>query len=192
MLRYSGLMIACGFVVAGCGGSKAEEAQAPGVTTGAEEPSAERAAEPTAKAVFETAPGVEMSGSAKFTQTPTGVLAKVTVENASPGEHGIHVHQKGDCSDIPNKSMGEHFAPAGNPHGLPEQQPEHHMGDMGNIDIAEQGTGELVFELKDAKLGEGPTSLLGKALVIHEKEDIGTQPSGDSGKPIACAIIEAE
>lgn len=39
----------------------------------------------------------------------------------------------------------------------------------------------------------GELSLIGRAIVIHEKRDEGrrSQPSGDSGPPVACAVIEA-
>ena len=145
---------------------------------------------PGAKADFESVPEVPLRGVAVFSPQTEGVKAVVTIENAPPGKHGIHVHQRGDCSDIAGKSMGEHFAPASNPHGLPGE-PLHHLGDMGNIEVTEAGTGKLQIVLKDAALDKGPTSILGKALVIHEKEDIGTGPSGESGTPIACAVIEA-
>ena len=193
MLRYPIFMGALGCAVAlGCS-SKKEEPQAVAMATEGAESSPAIADAPKAKADFESAPGIVVKGEAEFTPTQNGVLAKVTIENAPPGVHGIHVHQKGDCSDIPGKSMGEHFAPAGDPHGLPGQ-PAHHMGDMGNVAVNDQGKGELEIELKDTKLDEGPTLLLGKSLVLHEKEDIGTQkqPSGDSGTPIACAIIQPE
>ena len=60
---------------------------------------------------LQSAPGVVVEGEAEFTPTQNGVRATVQIENATPGMHGIHVHEKGDCSDIPGKSMGSHFAP---------------------------------------------------------------------------------
>ena len=144
-----------------------------------------------AEAKFLAAPKIKLKGAARLNQRDDGVHIDVELSEGPPGTHGVHIHQKADCSDIPGKSMGEHFAPAGNPHGLPGQ-PAHHLGDMGNVNVDAQGKGELEIELKDAKLDDGPTSLLGKALVLHEKEDIGAQPSGDSGTPIGCAVIQRE
>ena len=180
---------ALGLLFTGCSSKGDQEARAQATQGDVASPVIAEA--PKAQADCESAPGVVIAGQAEFIPTQDGVLAKVTIENAPPGVHGIHVHQKGDCSDIPGKSMGEHFAPAGNPHGLPGQ-PAHHLGDMGNVNVDAQGKGELEIELKDAKLDDGPTSLLGKALVLHEKEDIGAQPSGDSGTPIGCAVIQRE
>jgi superoxide dismutase, Cu-Zn family len=113
------------------------------------------------------------------------------VEDAQPGRRGVHVHERGDCSDIPGKSMGSHFAPQGHEHALPGT-PQRHLGDLGNIEVTGDGNGILQIKIDNATLDDGPNSFVGKALVIHEKEDVGTGPSGDSGSPIACAIIKAE
>jgi Cu-Zn family superoxide dismutase len=144
-----------------------------------------------AKAELQTAEGIALTGSADFVAEPDGVRARVQIEKAAPGKHGIHVHEKGDCSDIPGKSMGSHFAPDHKEHGLP-QSPTRHLGDLGNIEVAADGKGQLEIKVLTATLDDGPRSFAGKALVIHEKEDIGTGPSGESGTPIACGLIEVK
>jgi len=182
----------------GCG-SESEPAQAPAASEGSElaqqvapaQPEPEVPAAREATAELEAAPGIEMTGMARFTAVPDGVRARVEIENATPGKHGIHVHEKGDCSDIRGKSMGSHFTPEAHPHGLPGAQARH-LGDLGNIEVAPDGRGRLDIEIPNATLDDGANSFVGKALVIHEKEDVGTQPSGDSGDPIACAVIKAE
>jgi Cu-Zn family superoxide dismutase len=145
----------------------------------------------SASATLQAAPGVTLGGKAELTSGPEGVRARVKLQDATPGKHGIHVHQKGDCSDIPGKSMGEHFAPDAKEHGLLDS-PVRHLGDLGNIEVAADGTGAVDVLVPSATLDEGTHSYLGKALVIHEKEDVGTGPSGDSGTPIACAVIRAD
>jgi len=145
----------------------------------------------SASATLQAAPGVTLSGKAELTAGPEGVRARVKVQDATPGKHGIHVHQKGDCSDIPGKSMGEHFAPDVKEHGLLES-PVRHLGDLGNIEVADDGTGAVDVLVPNATLDNGSHSYVGKALVIHEKEDVGTGPSGESGTPIACAVIRAD
>jgi len=145
-----------------------------------------------AEASFAAAPGVKLTGDAKLKEVPGGVQIEVEVENAPSGEKGIHVHQKGDCSDIPNKSMGGHYAVTSPHHGLPTQ-PEHHLGDLGNIDVGQNGEGNLVIVVPGANLEPGQErSFVDKAIVVHESEDIGVDPSGNSGKPIACAVIKAD
>lgn len=143
-----------------------------------------------ATVVLQSAPGVELAGEGELTRAPEGVRARIKVQHATPGKHGIHVHGKGDCSDIRGKSMGSHFAPDAKEHGL-LQSPVRHLGDLGNIEVAADGGGEVDVTIANATLDAGPRSYVGKALVIHEKEDVGTGPSGDSGDPIACGVIEA-
>lgn len=145
-----------------------------------------------ADAEFQAAPGTKITGEAEFTELATGVRIEVEVENAPVGEKGIHIHEKGDCSDIPNKSMGDHFAPKGAKHGLPGA-PERHLGDLGNITIDSEGKGKLDITVPGANLKPNDAmSFLGKALVLHESNDKGTGEAGDAGKPVACALIKAD
>jgi Cu-Zn family superoxide dismutase len=148
----------------------------------------------TARARFQAAPDVQLNGSAELEEIAGGVRVTVSVETPRRGSHGTHVHEKGDCSDIPGESMGGHFAPDGRPHGLPGYR-SHHLGDLGNLTVHKSGEGELEIEVPAATLEPGgPRSLLGRAIVIHAKRDEGArkQPAGASGPPIACAVIEPE
>lgn len=145
-----------------------------------------------AEAKFKVASGYKLSGKAKLEETATGVKVVVDLDDAPPGKKGIHVHEKPDCSDIPNKSMGEHFAPGGKAHGLPPSAARH-LGDLGNIEVNKDGDAHFEFVAANANLKAGdPMSFLNRALVIHESSDKGAQPSGNSGKPIACAVIEKD
>lgn len=144
-----------------------------------------------AHARFQPAPGVQLNGAARLEEVEGGVRVNVTVETPQRGSHGTHIHEKGDCSDIPGQSMGAHFAPDGRPHGLPGYVP-HHLGDLGNLTVHKAGEGELEITIPAATLAaEGARTLLGRAIVIHEKRDQGArnQPAGASGRPIACAVI---
>lgn len=148
----------------------------------------------TAEAELKGAEGIEMAGEVEFAETGKSVHIVATVEGAPPGQHGIHIHERGDCSNISEKSMGGHFAPQAHPHALPSQAGEggRHLGDLGNIEVGEEGEGRLEISLGTANLNPGDKmSLLGKAVVIHEGMDQGSehQPSGNSGKPIACGVI---
>lgn len=145
-----------------------------------------------AEAKFKTATGYKFSGKAKLEEVATGVKVVVDLDDAPVGKKGIHVHEKPDCSDIPNKSMGEHFAPGAKAHGLPPNATRH-LGDLGNIEVNKDGDAHFEFVAQNANLKPGdPMSFLNRALVIHEASDKGTQPSGNSGKPIACAVIEKD
>lgn len=148
-------------------------------------------AEAAAEVQLQVRPGSSMTARARLEQVERGVKVLVEVEGASPGKKAVHVHERGDCSDIAGKSMGEHFAPRGEPHGLPGSA-RHHIGDLGNIQIGEDGRGRLEILAVEANLEEQDSlSLLEKAIVIHESEDKGTQPAGDAGTPMACGVIKA-
>jgi Cu-Zn family superoxide dismutase len=146
-------------------------------------------AQRAARADFSAAPGYQLSGKASLREVAGGVAVSVQVEHAPPGKKGIHVHQKPDCSDIPGRSMGDHFSPEAHQHGLPSSV-EHHLGDLGNIEIEADGTGKLEVTIPGANLKPGDrSSFLEKAIVVHAQEDVGTPPTGNSGSPIACAAI---
>lgn len=173
--------------MAAIGCSKGAEEPAAASASGSETPAESR----TASATLKPAPGVDLSGKGEFSSGPEGVRARVKISDAKPGKHGIHVHEKADCSDIPGKSMGSHFAPDAKQHGLLDSQVRH-LGDLGNIEVAADGSGSVDVLVPNATLDSGTNSYVGRALVIHEKEDVGTGDSGESGTPIACAVIEAD
>lgn len=148
--------------------------------------------ERSAKATFAGAEGVDLKGEAQLQESGHGLRIDVEIRSAPLGLKGIHVHEKGDCSDIRGKSMGPHFSPGSEAHGLPEARTKH-LGDLGNIKVDASGNGELEIVVPHANLKPGDThSFLGRAIVIHTSQDVGTGDSGESGDPIACAIIEKD
>lgn len=150
------------------------------------------AAAQSAKATLKNAEGKEV-GSAALTQTPAGVLIKLSVKGLPAGEHAFHAHGVGKC-EPPFTSAGGHFNPGGKKHGI--LAPDgHHAGDLPNLHIP--ASGELVIEVlnADVTLDKGkPNSLFGPqgtALVVHAgKDDYKTDPAGDAGGRIACGIVE--
>lgn len=128
-------------------------------------------------------------GTVTFTETDGGVAIVARVENAPPGPHGLHIHENGDCSSDDFKSAGGHFNPTGSAHGGP-QDAEHHAGDLGNIEVGEDGVGELLLTSDAITVGEGPNSVIGRGVILHEKaDDLETQPTGAAGSRLACGVI---
>jgi Cu-Zn family superoxide dismutase len=146
---------------------------------------------PEARATIESKSGSHVTGKAVFTQLPSGaVRVEVWIEGAPAGTHGLHIHEKGDCSAPDGSSAGGHFNPAGNPHAGPAA-PAHHNGDLGNIEIGADGKGhlELVTEMLTVK--PGPNSVVGRSIIFHEKvDDLKTQPTGNAGGRLGCGVIQ--
>jgi Cu-Zn family superoxide dismutase len=143
----------------------------------------------SAQATLIAAKKQKVKGSVHFTQVGDKVKVEATLTGLKPGPHGFHIHEKGDCSAKDFASAGGHFNPTQVPHGGVDAA-EHHAGDMGNIVADKKGKATYTAELSNMQLG-GEYSIVGKAIVIHEKaDDFKTQPSGDSGSRIACGVIE--
>jgi Cu-Zn family superoxide dismutase len=145
------------------------------------------------KAVIKgTAADSKISGEATLTEGKDGLTLVANVANVPPGKHGFHIHEKGTCDDM-GKAAGGHFNPDKVSHGyLPKDGAMHaHAGDMGNIDIAADGTGTYKLFLPGLTLTEGNYAVAGKAIILHEKEDdFTTQPTGNAGGRIGCGVIE--
>lgn len=184
------MMVAVLALAAGCAGPK-EEAPAP-----APEPAATETAAPAqdlvATAHLEGREGSGTSGEVTFTQHGDEVTVDVHVEGASPaGAHGFHVHEKGDCSAADFTSAGGHFNPAGVEHTCPPTLPRH-AGDLGNIEIGEDGTGHLSLTVPASLLSvaEGDHSVVGHAVILHEgTDDCESQPTGAAGARLACGVV---
>ncbi len=131
--------------------------------------------------------GSEVIGEVKFTQRGSDTLVEIYLTHLSPGVHGLHVHEKGDCSAPDALSAGGHYNPAGQPHGGPDGP--HHLGDLGNVTAGADGIVNMNVHVKSLELS-GDQSVVGRAIVVHAAaDDLATQPSGNSGKRVACGII---
>jgi len=150
------------------------------------------AAGQTARAAFKTSDGKD-AGNAELVQTPAGVLIKLSVRALPLGEHAFHIHGVGRC-EPPFTSAGAHFNPAGRKHGMMAADGQH-AGDMPNLHVPADGI--LIVEVLNPSVTlekAKPNSLYGPggtALVIHAgKDDYKSDPTGEAGGRIACAIIQ--
>ncbi|HXX40717.1 MAG TPA: superoxide dismutase family protein [Chthoniobacterales bacterium] len=142
-----------------------------------------------ATATLEPKSGSQVKGTVKFSKSGDEVQVVADIRNLTPGKHGFHIHDKGDCSAPDAASAGGHFNPTHQHHGGPDTA-DRHAGDLGNIEADASGKAHLDWK---GKLDlSGPNSIIGKSVVVHEKEDdLKTDPSGNSGARIACGVIEA-
>ena len=147
----------------------------------------------TATATFVNAEGKDV-GTAKLTQTPNGVLIAFEVRGLTPGEHAFHIHEKGTCDPATKfASAGGHFA-LGKKHGF-KTEGGPHPGDMPNQIAGPDGFLRAEVIDPSVTLGGGAATLFGPdgtALVVHAKaDDYQSQPAGNAGDRVACAVIKA-
>jgi Cu-Zn family superoxide dismutase len=111
----------------------------------------------------------------------------IAVRGMATGTYGTHLHAVGQCEGPAFASAGGHLNPGGHQHGRLNPMGTH-MGDLPNLVVDAAGRGVMDFELSATT-----ASLLdadGTAIVIHAgADDERTDPSGNSGARIACAVL---
>ena len=154
--------------------------------------SSERSRVPAASAAatLEPTKGNATAGTVSFAQRGDRVVVTVDISGLKPNaEHGFHVHEKGDCSSGDGMSAGGHFNPAGKSHG-PYAGAERHAGDMPNLKSDGSGRASATFEVTGMAIGQGNSDIVGKGLIVHrDADDYKSQPAGNAGPRLACAVI---
>lgn len=146
---------------------------------------------PSATATLIGLNGSGVSGTVRFTTMGDEVQVKADVYGLKPGLHGIHIHQYGDCSSPDGLSAGDHFNPVNHPHGRPGEAS--HPGDLGNLEADANGTARLSIDVSQITVDTEPLGIVGRSVVVHEMaDDLSSQPSGNSGARVACAVIRAD
>ena len=146
--------------------------------------------QPVVKAIVVLNPlsGSKVTGTVIFTKAENGIKVVADVQGLTPGKHGFHVHQYGDCSAPNGDSAGAHFNPEGEPHGGPMSR-DRHVGDLGNIVAGEDGKAHHEWT-DDIMAFDGPDSIIGRGLIVHANtDDHVSQPAGNSGPKVACGVI---
>jgi Cu-Zn family superoxide dismutase len=151
-------------------------------------PKAKMSAPTKAVCVLHPLKDSKVHGVVVFTVKGKDIEIKGEIMGLTPGEHGFHVHEFGDCSSPDGMSTGGHFNPTGAMHGGPHAK-NRHVGDLGNI--MADGTGKAVIHMTDPQIKlQGANSIVGRALIVHAaKDDEKTDPAGNAGARIACGII---
>ncbi|MBI3307374.1 MAG: superoxide dismutase family protein [Candidatus Omnitrophica bacterium] len=151
---------------------------------------------PSAKAaagtalIESTSKDAVITGKATFEEVPQGLKIAISIANAPPGAHGIHIHENGSCAEG-GQAAGGHFNPDGLSHGnlMQDGLTKSHAGDLGNIQIGPDGLGTLDVTIPGISLSSGKYAVAGKSVILHEKEDNFGQPTGNAGGRIACGVI---
>lgn len=148
-----------------------------------------------AMGTFINAEGAQ-GGTVTLTQGDGAVSIQGEGMGLTEGEHGIHFHMTGDCDASTSfESAGDHFNPGDHQHGL--ENPEGaHAGDLPNVSASADGMAMIELSTDLISLTEGEEGYVfdedGTALIIHaDPDDQMTDPSGNSGDRVLCAVIEA-
>jgi Cu-Zn family superoxide dismutase len=144
---------------------------------------------PQAQAQLQARSGSSVAGTVTFTSTGYGLRVEARLSGLTPGEHGFHVHEAGDCSAPDASSAKGHFNPDGKAHGHHHTAAKH-AGDLPNLVADAQGNAVYRAEVAGIGLGAGSQSILGRSVVVHaDPDDYKSQPAGNSGKRVACGAI---
>ncbi len=132
--------------------------------------------------------GNNVKGTVVFTRSGSGVKVVADLEGLTPGKHGFHIHEYGDCSNLDGTSAGGHYNPEDKKHGA-QSDIVRHAGDLGNVIAGDDGTAHL--ELEDELISlDGNHSIIGRSIIVHAGEDdLVSQPTGDAGARVACGVI---
>jgi Cu-Zn family superoxide dismutase len=132
--------------------------------------------------------GNAAKGTVYFYRTDQGVRVVAEVTGLTPGLHGFHIHQYGDCSAPDGTSAGGHFNPAAEPHAGPDAA-RRHAGDLGNLSADTSGSAR--YDRVDSHIRlSGPDSIVGLAVIVHaQPDDLTSQPTGNAGARVACGVI---
>ena len=146
-----------------------------------------------ASAALQSTKGNKTFGEATFEEAGAGkVRVIVFAQGLKPDqEHGFHIHEAGDCSSGDGMSAKGHFNPLGKPHGHPSSA-ERHAGDLPSLKADKGGRAKLDVTVDSITLRPGPTSIIGRGVIIHaDPDDYRTQPTGNAGARLACGVIKA-
>ena len=134
-----------------------------------------------------------VSGTVSFRRIGDATEIRYTLAGLAAGTHGFHLHEHAACgadsTGVPGSAAGAHFNPMASPHGAPAAAlTGRHAGDFGNVTADAAGRAEGIV-IDSVLTFEGPTNLVGHAVIVHEKtDDLATQPGGDSGGRLACGV----
>ncbi len=115
------------------------------------------------------------------------LVLTVNARGLSQGTHGLHIHAVGKCEGPAFASAGGHLNPAAKMHGRDNPMGAH-MGDLPNLEIGANGRGKV--RLTIAGTVEEIFDADGASVVIHAAaDDYKTDPSGNAGARLVCAVL---
>lgn len=199
-LIHTSLFLASALALTACNkgaepdAAPADTVAAPAATAPAADPAAPpEMAKPIATAQLQPTKDSTVAGTINFSLVDGQLRASGDITGLKPdSEHGFHIHEKGDCSAPDGTSAGGHFNPGSSEHGSISAA-MHHGGDMPNIKADAQGNAHIdgpVASNVNVGVGDG-FDIVGRGLIVHaDPDDYKTQPTGNAGARLACAVIQ--
>jgi Cu-Zn family superoxide dismutase len=130
-------------------------------------------------------------GTLTLTESGGGISVSGQLTGLAPGEHGFHIHATGKCEGPSFETAGAHWNPTNKGHGT-NNPAGPHLGDMSNITVGADSSVNVQATTPGGTL-HGENALLdgdGAAVIIHaDADDYKSNPSGNSGKRIACGVV---
>lgn len=144
-----------------------------------------------ATAQLQPTKGNKTFGEATFEEKGGKIHVVIYVQGLKPGqEHGLHIHEVGDCSSGDGMSTKGHFNPFGKAHAH-AGSPERHAGDLPSLKADKDGRAKVDAMVDVITIAAGPGSIIGRGLIVHaDPDDYKTQPTGNAGPRIACGVIK--
>lgn len=175
-------------ILSGCGGEADHNSHHDNGDNDGKMAPAAMATVSNAVAVMHATTDNSVSGIVTFSKVEGGVKVSAQISGLTPGDHGFHIHQYGDCSSGDGKSAAGHFNPENKAHAGPTSA-ERHIGDMGNITADADGNAN--HEYVDTVISlNGANSIIGRGVIIHAgTDDLTSQPTGAAGGRVACGVI---
>ena len=136
--------------------------------------------------------GGKAIGTVEMSEDASGLTLKVTAAGLPAGTHGVHLHEKGMCEGPKFESAGAHWNPMTKQHGRDNPMGAH-LGDLANMDATDGAEATSTYQVAGVTMvgtGNALADADGTSLVVHAKaDDYKTDPSGNSGDRIACAVL---
>ena len=148
-------------------------------------------ANPRATVQMEATKGNTATGALQLVQKGDKVQVRGQIAGLrANGEHGFHVHEKGDCASGDGMGTGGHFNPTSHAHGR-HGEGEPHAGDLPSLKADANGVAVVDFETSNISLLDGnPANAIGRGVIIHrDPDDYKTQPTGNAGPRISCGVV---
>ena len=134
-------------------------------------------------------------GTLTFTDSPDGLVITPKLSGLPPGEHGFHIHDKGDCGPGMNQgkpaagfAAGGHYDPAHTNRHLGPLSTVGHRGDLPALVVDSRGDATEAVTAPHLTAAE----IRGRSIMLHAGGDNYSDspaPLGGGGARIACGVI---